>query len=171
MIRNWRDWLEIGLSHYVKLERKPESGCELKTAYCGNFGIMLTIELTKFAVETENRDFEGDMQHGTATVMPLVEPWFNTSRNVCADYFFASVCSLKLWDVRMRFSRVVKTATRMYPMSYLSSLEMERKGDHSCLVSGGMSERPGLMAVCGVDRDRRYFICSVGMTKAGRPVY
>lgn len=53
----------------------------------------------------------------------------------------------------------------------LSSLEMKRKGGHSYLVSSSMNERPGLMAVCSVDCDRRYFINSVGMNSPGTPVY
>lgn len=47
------DWSEIGLPNYVKLERKSESGCELKIACTGISGIMLAIELTKASVEAE----------------------------------------------------------------------------------------------------------------------
>lgn len=166
------DWSEIGLPHYVKLDRKPESGCELKTACCGTSGIMLAIELTKSAIETRDRDYEADMQHGTATILRLLDPWLNTNRHVCADSFFASVSTaVKLWDVGLRFTGVIKTATRLFPMSHLSSLEMQIKGDQNSLTSGDPSQKPSLMAVCWVDRDRRYFISSTGTTKPGTPIY
>lgn len=76
---------------------------------------MLTIKLTKSAVETEARDYENDMQYGTANIMPLVEAWFNKNRLACADSFFASVSNtLKLWDFGLRFTGVMRTATRVY---------------------------------------------------------
>ena len=166
------DWSQIGLPHYVKLDRKPESGCEMKTACCGSSGIMLSVELTKSATETETRDFEHDNQHGTATILRLVEPWFNSDRHVCADSWFASVLTtVKLWDVGMRFTGVVKTATRLYPLPYLSSLEMQRKGDFVSMTSGSSQNRPSLLAVCWADRDRRYFVSSAGTTNMGTPIY
>ncbi len=38
-------WILKGLLNYVALDRKPENGCELKTAACGRSGIILRIEI------------------------------------------------------------------------------------------------------------------------------
>ena len=81
-------WIDIGLPHYVAFERKPEHGCELKTAACGKSGICLRIETVVSAEETSQRDYEGDNSHGAAVLMRLVEPWFQINRVVCADSFF-----------------------------------------------------------------------------------
>lgn len=166
------DWTSLGLPHYVKLERKPESGCEIKTACCGASGILLALEITKSAAETATRQFERECQHGTATVLRLLEPWFHTNRHACADSFFASVhTALELWERGFRFTGVVKTATRMYPMGFLSTLEMGQKGEHNSMVSRDDPSGPYLMALCWLDRDRRYFISTTGTTNPATPIY
>ena len=166
------EWTDLGLPHYVKLDRKPESGCELKTACCGKSGLLLALEITKSAEQTAQRSYEDTMQHGTATVLRLVEPWFHTNRLVCADSFFASVATAqKLWEVGLRFTGVVKTATRHFPLSYLSHLEMAAKGEHNCLVSKGKDDDHSLMALCWLDRERRYFISTTSTTKPGAPIF
>lgn len=67
------DWYEIILPHYLKLDRKTESGYELRTSYCANCGIMLKLELMKLAVDSDARDYEKDMQHETANILRFVE--------------------------------------------------------------------------------------------------
>ena len=73
------------------MDRKPENGCELKTFTCGESGILLRIEVVCSAEEMRARELELTHQYGTAIMLRLFEPWFNTDRIVCADSFFASV--------------------------------------------------------------------------------
>ena len=42
-------WIDIGLSFYSAIDRKPESSCELKTAACAKSGIMIRLELVTTA--------------------------------------------------------------------------------------------------------------------------
>ena len=88
-----RDWIDVGLPHYVCLDRKIESGCELKSACCGASVIVLRLEITKSAEEKSEQSYEASEAHGTATVLRLVEPWFLTNRHVYADSYFASVAT------------------------------------------------------------------------------
>lgn len=161
-------WIVVGIPHYVALDRKPESGCELKTASCGKSGIIIRIEMTISADDNASRDFESDTNHGAAVLLRLVEAWFHTNRVVCADSIFASVeTAKKLLDKGLKFTGVVKTAKRDYPMEYLSRLEIADKGQHVTMVS----QNPDLMAVMWIDRDRRYFISSTGTTEPGHENY
>ena len=41
------DWINAGLPHYVAIDRKPENGCEIKNAACGESGIMMTLLIVK----------------------------------------------------------------------------------------------------------------------------
>ena len=55
----------------------------------------------------------------------LVLPWDNSQRGVCADSYFASFSSAEeMMEIGFRFIGVVKTATRKYPMGYLTSVEL-----------------------------------------------
>ena len=122
------EWTDICLPHYVKIERKPKSGCKIKTACCGKSGILLALELTKLAGETAELEHEDENQHGTATFLRLLKLWFHSNRHVCADCFFASVrTAQKLWELGLRFTGVIKTATQLFPMKYLSSLEIRKE--------------------------------------------
>ena len=68
----------------------------------------------------------------------------------------------------LRFIGVVKTATREYPMPYLSTVELLQKGDHKGVVN--ISEDGyKLMAFVWVDRERRYFITNCPSILSGNP--
>ena len=41
------DWINIGLPMYVDIDRKPESGCEIQSACCGQSGVMIRIHMVK----------------------------------------------------------------------------------------------------------------------------
>ena len=104
-------WISKGLPHYVALDRKPENGCELKTAACGRSGIILRIEIVR-SVDDPASEEDAGQSHGTAICKRLVAPWFQTGRVVCADSYFAFVATAQaLVDVGLRFTGVVKTAT------------------------------------------------------------
>jgi hypothetical protein len=87
-------WINMGLPHYVAIDRKPENGCEVQNAACGRRGIMLNIRLVTTA-EVEARwtaDIEDtELGHGTAILSRLVQTWAGTGRILCADFYFASV--------------------------------------------------------------------------------
>ena len=165
------DWIDVGLPHYVALDRKPESGCELKTAACGKSGMVLNMEITLSAEETREKAYEGTVGHGTAVTLRLTEPWFHTNRIICGDSYFASVEAAKyLLEKGLKFIGVVKTATREYPMKYLSNQEMQSRGQHISMVSQ-LDNGQELMAVMWLDRERRYFVSSTGTTNLGTPFY
>ena len=56
-------------------------------------------------------------------------------------------------------------------MTYLSLRVMAEKGDHVCLISKSAGDNVTLMAVCWVDRDRRYFNSTTGTAKQAAPIY
>ena len=65
---------------------------------------------------------------------------------------------------------VVKTATKGYPMGYLSKIELSERGDHHGVVSyDGKSNSPNTLAFVWMDRERRYFISSCSSLKPGQP--
>lgn len=70
-----------------------------------------------------------------------------------------------------RFTGVVKTATRGYPMKHLSEIKMTGRGDQCSMHIVCQSDFPGkkLLAVSWVDRNRRYFISTAGTTLLGVP--
>ena len=120
-------WINIGLPMYVVIDRKPESGCEIQNAACGISGIMIRLLLVKSEESSELSTVERDdgIPHGTHILKYLTLPWANTRRGVCADSYFASVTSAEeLMKIGLRFIGVVKTATKKFPMSYLSSIKL-----------------------------------------------
>ena len=63
-------------------------------------------------------------------------PWNNTNRIVCEKPYFTSVPSTEeLWKYGLRFIGVTKTATRKFPMAYLSNIEYQNWGDMSGLLT------------------------------------
>ena len=60
-----------------------------------------------------------------------------------------------------RFIGVIKTATRKFPVAYLSNIELQNWGDISVLLT-----RPVFF---GMYRNRRYFIFTGGLMEKGRP--
>ena len=70
--------------------------------------------------------------------------------------------------IGIRFIGVVKTATKNFPMKYLSSIELaEGRGQRVGVVlktNGG----PTIMAYVWMDRDRRYFISTASSLQDGK---
>ncbi len=66
----------------------------------------------------------------------------------------------------LRFIGVVKTATKRFPMKYLSSPELtEGRGQRVIMKSLGV---PWKMSLEWVDRDRRYFVSTAYSLKEGK---
>ena len=165
-------WINHGLPMYVAIDRKPENGCEIHNAACGRSGVMIRLKIVKTA-EEENASVETDddgNNHGTNVLKFLVEPWVRTDRCICADSYFASVNAVTVMrTMGLRFIGVVKTATKKFPMSYLSNLELVQQGDYKGLVARGTDGQPTMLSFVWMDRDRRYFVASASSLDSGVP--
>ena len=71
----------------------------------------------------------------------------------------------------LQFIGIVKTATKQYPMSWLSSVEMENRGDRRGLVSRDKFGRPNMLAFVWMDWDRHYFVASGSLLDEGIPYW
>ena len=96
---------------------------------------MLRLEVVKSPDEDSVPQHSGNMNYGIAITRRLVDLWVNTNRIVCADSYFVSAETVQgLADFGIRFMGVVKTATRDYPMAYLSSKPIAKRGDHYSML-------------------------------------
>jgi len=165
-------WILKGLPMYVAIDRKPENGCEIQNAACSRSGLMLQLSIVTTAEhrqQTATGDDDG-LPHGTAVLRKLVAEWAGSRRVVCADSYFASVTAAQqLLGMGLRFIGVIKTATRGIPMSSLSTIPLEARGQHVSYTHATADGVPDLMAVVWVDRERCYFIASTSSTLAGTP--
>jgi hypothetical protein len=177
-------WINHGLPMYVAIDRKPENGCEIQCASCGESGIMIRLKLVKTA-EEEARHIalmdeaatgeimsDQGLLHGAKVMRDLVLPWMHSDRIVCGDSYFASVpAATMMMRYGMRFIGVVKSATRQYPMSYLSQVELNNRGDRKGMVTigGDTNSDPKLLAFVWMDRQRRYFIATCSSLAEGSP--
>ena len=164
-------WINMGLPQYVAIDRKPENGCEIQNAACGRSGVMLRLKLVETA-ESEDQNLqqgEEGLLHGTVILKYLVAPWFRTNRIVCADSYFASVsCAEELNRLGLKFIGVVKTATRRFPLTHLSAVELNNRGDRYGLLSKDEYGLPKFLSFVWMDRERRYFISTTASLEEGR---
>jgi Transposase IS4 len=109
--------------------------------------------------------------HGCNVLYELVKPWGNTNSIVVADSYYASVqAALRMWTIGLRFIGTVKTATREFPMAYLSGRTMgDGRGDRHGVVSRDLASGATMLAFCWVDRERRYFISTCSSLAPGPP--
>ena len=106
--------------------------------------------------------------HGTNVLKFLVEPWVRTDRCVCADSYFTSVNAVTVMrTMGLHFIGVVKTATKKFPMSYLSNLELVQHGDYKGLVARGTNGQPTMLLFIWMDQDHCYFIASASLLDSG----
>ena len=153
----------------MAIDRKPENGAEVQDSCDGKSGVMLRLKIVKGQLSDINEDdVDHDLNHGTVVLVELVAPWLHSNRIVCADSFFASVqTALELLRQGTRFIGVVKTATKKFPMRYLTGLELENRGDQRGLVTETEEGQPELLAFVWMDRDRRYFISTASSLEQG----
>ena len=165
-------WINHGLPMYVAIDRKPENGCEIQNAACGRSGVMIRLKIVKTAEEENASAVTEDdgNNHGTNVLKFLVEPWVRTDCCVCADSYFASINAVTVLRMMgLRFIGVVKTATKKFPMSYLSNLELVQRGDYKGLVARGTNGQPTMLSFVWMDQDCRYFIASASLLDSGIP--
>ncbi|KNC85700.1 hypothetical protein SARC_02111 [Sphaeroforma arctica JP610] len=134
-------WLNGGLLHYVSMDRKPESGCEIWTACCGKGHFLLKLELVQSADASE-REHEADHQHGTATTLRLVQKYFGSGRAIYA---------------------------KMFPMKVLGREELAGEGHWSSMVTTDSANNQ-YIALVWSDRNRKYFISTQSTTKPGTTI-
>ena len=90
------NWINLGLSMYVAIDRKPDNGAEIHNSAYGRSGIMMLIRIVKSAKnEEEYQDDRDNPPHGTKVLKELVMPWANMDRIVCADSYFTSMPAAK----------------------------------------------------------------------------
>ena len=160
------------LPMYVVIDRKPENGCEIQNAACGYSGVMIRLKIVKTAEEENGSavtDDDGN-NHGTNVLKFLVEPWVRTDHCVCADSYFTSINAVRVMrTMGLYFIGVVKTATKKFPISYLSNLELVQRGNYKGLVARGTDGQPTMLSFIWMDRDRRYLVASVSSLDFGIP--
>ena len=58
-------WINLGLTIYVAIYRKPENGSKIHNDACGRLGIMMWLSIVKSARnEEEQEDDEDNLPHG-----------------------------------------------------------------------------------------------------------
>ena len=103
--------------------------------------------------------------HGTKVLKFLVEPWVRTDCCVCADSYFVSVNAVTVMrTMGLHFIGVVKMATKKFPMSYLSNLELVQHGDYKGLVARGTDGQPTMLLFMW---EHHYFIASASSLDSG----
>ena len=70
--------------------------------------------------------------------------------------------------IGIRFIGVVKTATKQFPMAYLSSIELDEVRGQQVGVILKSNGAPTMMAYVWMDRDRRYFISTASSLQDGK---
>lgn len=110
------------------------------------------------------------LNHGTRILLTLVAPCTQSDQLVCADSYPASVNAVQeLRRIGLHFVGPVKTATKKFPMAYLSNLELHERGDWKGVVSRNTDGGVDMLAFVWLDRDRRYFVSSASSLDAGTP--
>ena len=91
------DQIDVGLPHYVAMDRKPENGCEIRDAACGRNGIILRLEIVTAIDETREKGFEDAIQHGAAVLRIFIGPWIRTKRQCVYIRTFRLKILLRCW--------------------------------------------------------------------------
>ena len=123
-------------------------------------------------VEFVLRSDGSSLNHGTQVILELLRPIANTDRVVVADSYYASVQTAReLWRIKLRFIGVLKTATKQFPMHYLSRVLLPAgKGDHKALKAYDPASMYQLLAIVWTDRERRFFISSCASAAPGQVI-
>ena len=150
-------WMNIGLPMYVAIDRRLESGYEIQnSAACGRSGIMMRLQIVKHIESEDLQTVEGPdkIPHGISILKYLVLPWAQSDRGVCTDSYFTSITTAEtLTGLGFQFIGLVQTATKNFPMRYLSCLELtEGRGQGEGVAMKSLG-RPWIMIFVWVDRD------------------
>ena len=156
------------LPHTTKIIRKPRPvGAEIKNLADGILGIMLRLEIQEGKERMCHRDWAA-LPAGTAQLLRLCEPWFESRRIVCGDSAFASVtAAVELKKRGLFFQGLVKTASKEFPKKYLTDFDYDGRGGHTAATS----EVDGvpLIAIGWQDKTLKQFVATCGTTEPGPP--
>ena len=161
------DWVNEGPLMCIAIDWKPNNGCEIQSACCGESGIMCQsehVETSKARACTDDTATDSTLNEGTKAIKKLCLPWANTDRIAVANLHFASIqTARKLKLIGLQFIGVMKTATKRCPMDELSNCQFNNCGEHKSLCCTPTPELPDQSATCDmmafawVDRERRHF--------------
>jgi hypothetical protein len=88
---------------------------------------------------------------------------------VCADSYFASVqAACRLFDLNFWFIGVIKTATKLFPKTYLQEVELPICGAVAALTA--VHDRVELLVFVYCDLDCHYFISTCSNVASGSPI-
>ncbi|XP_051167804.1 uncharacterized protein LOC127285709 [Leptopilina boulardi] len=160
---------EGGMPAVIKIKRKPKGvGCECKTLADVQTGIMIGIEINEGKEVMKDKLWQKEFGAGTATTLRLTQPWFGTGRIVVGDSWFASVkTAIELRKQGLYFLGIVKTATKMYPMTEAKARCPKKSGKKA--VATATVNGTDLTCVAWKDKKVFTFIGSCGTTLNGEP--
>ena len=94
-------------------------GCELKNSADADTKIVLQLEIQEGAEVMNTKEYMSEYKlAGTALLLRLNKPWHGSGRAISTDSAFASVTTAVACRKNgMHFTGLVKTATRMFPIS------------------------------------------------------
>ena len=79
-------WINLGLSIYAAMNRKPDNGEEIQNAEIRPAGIIMRLSIVKYASNEEDQeDYEDNLPHDTKVLKELVLSWTKMDRIICAD--------------------------------------------------------------------------------------
>ncbi len=140
---------------------------------------MLAMEIQEGKDAMNGKVFSATLGSGTASLLRLTSNYMGQHHIVVADSAFASVKSASALHSNrgMGFIGLVKTATRLFPKSYLSEHPLPTRGAHVTLqatvqpqlgATAGSSPT-NVMAVAWNDNKRKLIIASAGVSAEGPP--
>jgi hypothetical protein len=124
---------------YVAIDQMPENGCKIQYLVGGEDN-------------DEQPNNKSSLLHCTQVLKTVISPWFGSNCIVvCANSYLASVGAAKELNRNGQyFIGVVKTATRGFPKRFLTSVELNQRGDFFVLVSDSADELDPLWLLsCG----------------------
>ena len=161
----------VGLPHQTKIARKPEGvGVEIRCAVDGRSGVMYQLELQESAADMALKPLLQETgKAGTACLLRLTRPLWNSGRTVYGDSAFASVNTAYHCRVRgLHFIGLVKTASVDFPKQYLKSLPLRLRSGDSHYVQSQKDDHP--LIACGWwDKKLKMFIATAGSNLAAQP--
>ena len=169
--RTVKNHVPHGLPHQAKIERKPEGvGCKIRCVIDGRSTVMLQLELQESQEEMATKKYIRDGEKaGTAGVLRLVEPWFNSARTVYGDSAFGSVnTAVKLREHGLHFMGMVKQAHREFPKKYLKNLALPERSGESRYLATTKNDFP-LIAAAWWDKNTKHLISTAGTNAVAPP--
>ena len=159
-------WCDDSIPHLTKIIRKPEGvGTELKDVTDGATRVTMGLELQEGKLAMGTKEYVDKFNAGTAVLLRLCKPWFNSNRVVCGDSAFASVeAAIACQSHGLHFSGLVKTASRKFPKKYLTDLDLPECGQHAVVISNPSADVRLLGVAWNGGKKRKLIVSTCGVT-------